>query len=155
MPLSLTPCETTSIMPRLQTEYVLKGIYLGLVFFAALQQAAAGTDAWLYLARVNLLTLAGLAAALLLAAAVKLREGYRAWQRLPFFLFFLLLESPTLIYAGILGGTLAGVLWVRRPELDDLLLPTLGGGAALGLAFGLLREVKDRTIRLGLILALA
>ena len=44
-----------------QTEYLLKGLYLGLVFFAALQQAeATPAGSWDSLARVNLSTLTGL-----------------------------------------------------------------------------------------------
>src|SRR5436190_17064029 len=138
-------------MHWLQTEYLLKGLYLGLVFFAALQQAEASpAGSWDSLARVNLSTLAGLGLALGLAAVAKLREGYRVKGRLIVFLLFLLLESPTLVYAGILGGTVVGIFQVRQPGLDDLLLPVLGGGAAAGLAFGLLRQVQQRGPRVGL-----
>ncbi len=78
-----------------QTEYLLKGLYLGLVLFAALQQAEASpAGSWDSLARVNLSTLAGLGLALGLAAVGKLREGYRVKGRLVVFVLFLLLESP-------------------------------------------------------------
>ncbi len=137
-------------MRWLQTEYILKGVYLGLVLFAALQQSA-----WESLAKVNLAAVAGLALALALAALTKLREGYRVRGRLLVFLLFLLLESPTLVYAGILGGTLAGIYLIRQPGADDLFLPTLLGGAAVGLAFGALREVRRRDLRIVLSLALA
>jgi tetratricopeptide (TPR) repeat protein len=143
-------------MRWLQTEYILKGVYLGLVLFAALQQAAAPAgSAWESLARVNLAAVAGIVLALLLAALAKLREGYRVRGRLLVFLLFLLLESPTLVYAGILGGTLAGIFLIRQPGSEDLFLPILAGGAAVGLAFGALRQVQRRDIRIGLILALA
>jgi tetratricopeptide (TPR) repeat protein len=146
-------------MRWLQTEYLLKGVYLGLVLYAALQQAAAADHSWDALARVNLLALAGLLLALILAGLAKMREGYRIRGRLLVFALFLLLESPTLVYAGILGGTLGGIAWVgqligEQPQLNDLFLPTLGGGAAAGLAFGALRQVRHRLTRIGLILAL-
>ena len=68
-----------------QTEYLLKGLYLGLVFFAALQQAEASpAGSWDSLARVNLSALAGLGLALGLAAVAKLREGYRVKGRLQY-----------------------------------------------------------------------
>ncbi len=146
-------------MRWLQTEYLLKGVYLGLVLYAALQQAATPEHAWDALARVNLLALGGLLLALVLAGLAKRREGYRVRGRLLIFGLFLLLESPTLVYAGILGGTLGGIAWVNQilvdqPSLNDLFLPTLGGGAAAGLAFGALRQVRHRLTRIGLILAL-
>src|SRR5262249_45685102 len=107
-----------STMRWLQTEYLLKGIYLGLVLYAALQQASIPPDsaglAWECLLTVNLLTLAGLGAALVLAGLAKLREGFRVRGRLVPFLLFLLLESPTLAYLGILGGTVTGIYLVRE-----------------------------------------
>jgi tetratricopeptide (TPR) repeat protein len=154
-------------MRWLQTEYVLKGIYLGLVLYAALQQAAIPPDnstlVLRCLAEVNLLALAGLALGLLVAGLVKLREGFRVRGRLIPFLLFLLLESPTLAYLGILGGTVAGIFLVRndltvlypasQDTLQQLLVPVLGGAALAGLVFGLLRQVRDRMVRLGVILA--
>jgi tetratricopeptide (TPR) repeat protein len=149
-----------SIMRWLQTEYLLKGVYLGLVLYAALQQAASPEYAWYALARVNLLALGGLVLALLLAGLAKVREGYRVHGRLLIFALFLLLESPTLVYAGILGGTFGGIAWSRQligdqPTLDELFLRTLGGGAIAGLSFGWLRQVRHRLARIALILALA
>ncbi len=95
-----------------------------------------------------------------MAGLAKAREGYRIRGRLLIFTLFLLLESPTLVYAGILGGTLGGIAWVRQllgeqPRLQELFMPTLGGGAAAGLAFGALRQVRHRLTRIGLILVLA
>jgi tetratricopeptide (TPR) repeat protein len=147
-------------MRWLQTEYLLKGVYLGLVLYAALQQAATPQYGWDALARVNLLALGGLVLALIVAGLAKVREGYHVRGRMLIFLLFLLLESPTLVYAGILGGTFAGIVWVRQllveqPRLNELFLPALGGGAIAGLAFGSLRQVRHRLTRLGLILALA
>jgi tetratricopeptide (TPR) repeat protein len=137
------------------TEYLLKGVYLGLVLCAALQISGAASGSWESLARVNLPTLGGLALALTLAGLTKVREGYRVKGRLVVFLLFLLLESPTLVYLGILGGTVAGIYLVRQDGLEGLLLPTVGGGAAAGLAFGMLRQVRHRLARGTLIAALA
>ncbi|HTU93220.1 MAG TPA: hypothetical protein VMF69_24280, partial [Gemmataceae bacterium] len=151
---------TASIMRWLQTEYLLKGVYLGLVLYAALQQAATPQFAWDALGRVNLVALSGLVLALIVAGLAKAREGYRVRGRLLIFTLFLLLESPTLVYAGILGGTLAGIAWVNplvgeQQRLQELFVPVLGGGALAGLAFGSLRQVRHRLTRIGLILALA
>jgi tetratricopeptide (TPR) repeat protein len=147
-------------MRWLQSEYLLKGVYLGLVLYAALQQAATPERGWEALTRVNLLALGGLVLALVVAGLLKVREGYRVRGRLLIFTLFLLLESPTLVYAGILGGMLGGIAWVNQllgdqSRLGDLLLPTLGGGALAGLAFGALRQVRHRLTRIGVILALA
>jgi tetratricopeptide (TPR) repeat protein len=147
-------------MRWLQTEYLLKGVYLGLVLYAALQQAATAQYGWDALARVNLLALGGLVLALIIAGLAKVREGYRVRGRLLIFTLFLLLESPTLVYAGILGGTFAGIVWVRplvsgQPQFQELFVPALGGGAIAGLALGSLRQIRHRLTRIGLILALA
>jgi tetratricopeptide (TPR) repeat protein len=158
-------------MRLLQTEYLLKGVYLGLVLFAALAlgtiPAGADADALAHqgLLRVNLATLAGLALALVVAAGLRFRDALRARGRLVAFFLFLLLESPTLVYLGILGGTVTGLVLlrdvlagldpVRRQALEGLFTPVLGGAAIAGLAFGLLRQVRDRLARLLLVLALA
>ncbi len=142
-------------MRWLQTEYLLKGVYLGLLVCTALRQGEGSGDPAGSLLRANLPAVAGLVLALAVAAARKLREGYRARGRPLVFVLFLLLESPGLVYAGILGGTLAGAWSLRRPGEGDLLLPLVGGGAVLGVAFGLLRQVQSRATRLGLVAALA
>jgi tetratricopeptide (TPR) repeat protein len=139
---------------QLKTEYLLKGIFLGLVVYAALLQVGApssGTYADT-LAPINLTALAGVGVALLLAAVVKLRQGYRARGRPLSFVLFLLLESPLLVYAGVLGGLLGG-LYLNNylhdlPLNTDLLLPCLGGGAALGVVFMLLRGIRKTEARL-------
>jgi hypothetical protein len=143
-------------MRWLQTEYLLKGIFLGLLVYAALGQAAVPpAEGPGSLLRVNLPALGGLALALLVAGFLKRRQGYRARGRPVVFALFLLLESPTLVYLGIIGGTFAGTLLLPQPDAEGLLLPTVAGGAGLGLVFGLLRQVRQREARLGLILALA
>src|SRR4051812_19853972 len=98
-------------MRLLQTEYLLKGVYLGLILFAALHLAGvpAGAETTNALLRVNVATLAGLVAALAVASLLRIRESLRLGAKPLTFVFFLLLENPTLAYLGILGGTLGGI----------------------------------------------
>lgn len=138
-------------MHRLHAEYILKGIFLGLLFFVALREPD-----WPALGLVALLTLGGLALALCVAGYRKLREGYQVKGRLAAFLLFLILESPELVYAGILVGIGVGALLLRQDEAGTrLLISTSGGGAFLGVVFWLLRNVRSRWARLGLSLLLA
>jgi tetratricopeptide (TPR) repeat protein len=148
-------------MRWLQTEYILKGVFLGLLLFASLKAAAppqpdSVATGWPAVLRVTGLTLAGLAVALGIAAVQKLREGYQAKGRVLAFVIFLLLESPTLVYAGIILGLAAGAFTLRENEDDvRLLVTTVAGGAVLGVLFGALRQVERRAVRLGLSLLLA
>jgi tetratricopeptide (TPR) repeat protein len=141
-------------MRWLQSEYLLKGIYLGLLAFLALQEATACLD-WRTPVFVTLFTLGGLTVALGAAAASKVRQGYQVKGRLPAFILFLLLESPTLVYAGIILGTAFGAAILGLYGKDaDLLVKTVGGGVVLGVFFGALRQVTNAWARLGLSLAL-
>jgi tetratricopeptide (TPR) repeat protein len=137
-------------MRWLLSEYVLKGIFLGLLLFVALQEPD-----WSQTGQVAVFTTCGLAVFLGIAAWLKLREGYQAKGRVPAFILFLLLESPTLVYAGILLGLAAGAYSIGRPEREAWLLYTFAGGAVLGVLFWLLRRVEHRWYRLGLSLAMA
>jgi tetratricopeptide (TPR) repeat protein len=103
------------------------------------------------------LAFGGLVLMLAVAAARKLREGYQVKGRLLPFLLFLILESPELVSFGILAGMLAGALAIRQIAGTDsrALLGCVGGGAVLGIVFGLLRHVRQRLWRLGLSLLLA
>jgi tetratricopeptide (TPR) repeat protein len=104
-------------MRLLQTEYLIKGAYLGLILFAALVVGHIDPDtgaAKRVLLTINLVALLGLAAALFLAALVRLRQGFRIRGRVLPFVLFLLLESPTLAYVGVLGGTVAGLYLARN-----------------------------------------
>lgn len=153
-------------MRLLQTEYLLKGVYLGLVLFAALYLGTLPPEETKGdLLRINLATLIGFGLALLVAALMRYREALRSRGRLIAFVLFLLLESPTLTYLGILGGTFVGVFLLpqgraslsadSQATLQQLSLTVIGGAALAGLAFGLLRQVRDRLSRIILILALA
>jgi tetratricopeptide (TPR) repeat protein len=158
-------------MRFLQTEYLIKGTYLGLVLFAALLVGSIPSETALVsraLFYINLTALAGLAVALVIAGLLRLREGFRIRGRLVPFILFLLLESPTLAYIGILGGTVAGLYLARgllpepdpetrygpKATLEHLFLYVIVGGAVGGLVFGWLRQVRHRLLRLVLILGL-
>jgi tetratricopeptide (TPR) repeat protein len=139
-------------MRFVRTEYVLKGIFLGLLFFVAMQQPS-----WLQTGQVAAATLAGLALCLGVAAVVKLREGFRIEGRFLPFLLFLLLESPGLVYGGILVGLAAGAYWVLPggEDYEARLAYSVTGGALLGVVFGSLQDIENKWYRFGLNLLLA
>src|SRR5438094_45929 len=108
------------------SEYVLKGVFLGLLLCAALaapDPSAAG--------RVGLWLIGGLAVGLVVAAGPKLAQGFRPAGRPLTFLLFLLLESPVPVYAGSVLGLAAGVFSLTPDENRQLLAATVGGGAVL------------------------
>jgi tetratricopeptide (TPR) repeat protein len=136
-----------------QTEFLLKGVYLGLLVLVGLQ--APNLQQGLQTA---LITLGGLVLCLGIAAAQKLREGYRVRGRLIGFILFLILENPILVYTGLLLGLTLGaylILNLNREMDETLLLAPILGGAILGQVFWFLRHVRDRRIRLWSGLALA
>jgi tetratricopeptide (TPR) repeat protein len=164
-------------MRWLHTEYILKGLFLGLVLYAALYQAdyaphqatekkpaklsggvtlyqadyAPDQATWVRFAWFNLSPVAGLLLALVIAAVVKLREGFRARGKFHLFLLFLLLESPWLVYVGVLAGTIFGLYWIHDPARgwdDPLLAPVVGGGAVLGVVLSALRQFGRKLQRL-------
>jgi tetratricopeptide (TPR) repeat protein len=147
-------------MRWLKSEYILKGLFLGALLFAALQEATPPEPdkpepGWPALVQVTLLMLGGLALGLGVAAVRKLREGYKVNGRVPAFVAFLFLESPTLVYAGILIGLIAGAYTLRHTAEDtQLWITTALGGIALGVLFGVLRDVRNRLARLALCLLL-
>jgi tetratricopeptide (TPR) repeat protein len=134
-----------------QTEFILKGVYLGLLLFLAQKPPT-----WMDLAVVGGCTLGGLALCMGIAAFRKYREGYRPRGRLPAFILFLLLENPGLVYAGILLGLAFGAYAVMPEEGDyQTLAATVGGGAVLGYVFWLLRHTRPGKARFWLSLGLA
>ncbi len=141
-----------------RAEYIFKGLFLGLMLYAALDQAAVppGDKTWTNFAWINGAAAVGLAAALALAAGIKLRQGFRTRGKLHLFLLFLLLESPWLIYLGVFAGSIFGIYWIHSGSWDDpLLLPILGSGAVFGVVMALVRQTPHKLMRLtyGLILA--
>lgn len=137
-------------MRWMQTEYLLKGVFLGLLADIALKQAGQPEFDWQAPLLLALYTFGGLFLALAVSGLNKLRQGYRVSGRFLPFVLFLLLESPTLVYAGILVGAAVGAYLIRPGDPDDMLIYMVLGGVALGLLFGTLRQLKDRRTRLGL-----
>ncbi|MFO0808349.1 MAG: tetratricopeptide repeat protein [Gemmataceae bacterium] len=120
------------------SEYLFKGIFLGLLLYVALSAPDPGAAA-----TVGGYTLAGLALGLAVAAVGKFRAGVRPGGRPFAFLLFLLLESPKLVYAGVVFGLGAGALAVRPPDADGrLLIATVGGGVAVGVGLAALHSVQ-------------
>src|SRR6202034_4111256 len=99
--------------------------------------------------------LAGLGISLAIAGFDKIRAGYRIQGRLAAFFFFLLLESPTLVYAGILLGMAAAAKLIGKDDQGQLLIFSVAGGAAVGFVFWLVRHLRNKWARFGVILALA
>ena len=126
-----------------QAEYILKGIFLGLLAFAALQEPD-----WTKTGQLALYLLGGLGAGLLLSLVLWIVRGLRISGRVLSLIVFLILESPTLVYLGLIGGLFLGALAVRNPARHDSLLPIcVGAGALLGVAMGELRRIgpdRDR-----------
>lgn len=136
-----------------QSEFLLKGIFLGLLI-----QTALLAPTWDELVWVAGITAGALIICLASATVSKLREGYRIRGRLPGFTLFLLLDNPTLVYAGLVGGLALGVVVTfsgREGGLGWQGFTAIVGGAALGLVLDALRQVRDRKTRLWLGLALA
>jgi hypothetical protein len=136
-----------------QSEFLLKGIFLGL-----LVQTALLAPTWDELAWVAGITAGALLLCLVGAAVLKLREGYRIRGRILGFTLFLLLDNPTLVYAGLVGGLGSGVVVTfssREGGLGWQGLTAIAAGAGLGLVLNTLRQVRDNRTRLWLGLALA
>src|SRR5258708_4170078 len=133
----VTHSQHGQFMRWIQTEYVLKGIFLGLLTFAALQAAGSEAPDWATTGKLGLCVAGGLALALGLAAANKLRAGYGVKGRVPAFILFLLLESSYLVYAGILTGMAVGVVWAwnvgEATNTGLIFFWAVIGGALLGI----------------------
>ncbi|HYT91359.1 MAG TPA: tetratricopeptide repeat protein [Gemmataceae bacterium] len=125
-----------------QTEFILKGIYLGLLLFVGMELNRATW--WWDIGYVALWTFGGLVLFLGVAAVRKLREGYRVHGRLFAFLLFLLLENPGLVYAGIVLGLAGGAFTLRDNRDTQQLVYTLGGGVILGLVFWQLVQIRKK-----------
>lgn len=140
----------TGTLRWLLPEYVLKGVFLGLLIFVALEEVR-----WIQSAQVAVCTIGGLTISLAIAAGQKLREGYQVRGWIAAFVLFLLLESPGLVYAGTSLGLAIGAFSIRKADSENLFLAAFGGGAALGVMLWLIRLVNNRWARMGLSLGMA
>ncbi len=127
-----------------QTEFLLKGVYLGILVMIAWMVPRPAE-----IVAIAGFTLLGLVLFLGIAAYRKMREGYRVKDRWLGFLIFLLLENPGMVYAGLLVGLSSGV-WLTfdlqpdRPggsTSPEALWP-VAGGAVLGMIFYGLRHFR-------------
>ena len=144
-----------------KSEYILKGVFLGLLLFVSLQK---DLD-WYATGRVALWLVGGFLVALVIAAIRQFRD-IKGLGRNPLgFLLFLLLENPLLIYAGIIFGlagaaidlvgtklTLLGLEWdsENRPLEMSILGYCVLGGALFGYGLGELRQITNPLYRLGI-----
>src|SRR5260370_34669839 len=105
-------------MRWLYTEYILKGVFLGLLLFTALQ----GPD-WQKTGQVALCMAGGLGVGLLVSLVLWIIRGIRLRGVLSL-LVFLILESPTLVYVGLIGGLFYRPWCVRKPQkILETLIP--------------------------------
>lgn len=135
------------------TEFLLKGIFLGLLVYAGLELR--GSAGWREFGLVALCTVGGLALFLSVAAVRLLAKGYRVKGRLWPFLAFLIMENPTLVYAGILLGLAGGSFTIHQGDAEIWpLAVSLGGGVVVGLLFLNLKNTDARyRLWFGLLLA--
>jgi tetratricopeptide (TPR) repeat protein len=96
--------------PWHRNEYILKGVFLGLWVFFALQVPPDRAGAWVDILWVVGWVCAGLAAGLLAGTVLQLSRGVRPWDNWLAFPLIVLLESPTFIYGGIVAGLAVGVV---------------------------------------------
>jgi tetratricopeptide (TPR) repeat protein len=152
-------------MRWVQSEYALKGLFLGLLLYVALQtqlppdaatrsQDEIADYAWSKTGRIAVYMLAGLGAGMVLGALRQFPDLARIVRKPHAFLLFLLLENPLLVYLGLIGGLGFGAGCEfdpgdGRPNLIFLSI----GGAIFGLAFSRLGDVPDTRYRFGVTFA--
>src|SRR5437868_3232683 len=136
-------------MRWVHVEYLLKGVFLGLLAYAAFVVPAPSAAF-----AVAGCLLGGLAAGLAVAAARQLRAGVRPQGRLLPYLLFLLLEHPQQVYGGTLAGLMLGILVTQPPGSESRpLVACVGAGLLIGADLAALRVVRDRWVRFGVALA--
>lgn len=96
--------------PWHRNEYILKGVFLGLWVFFALQVPSDPKAAWIDIAWVVGWVGVGLLAGLLGGTLLQFSRGVRPWHNWAAFPLLVLLESPTFIYGGIMTGLVVGVV---------------------------------------------
>jgi tetratricopeptide (TPR) repeat protein len=163
-----------------RNEYILKGLFLGLWLFFALQVPDTSAAAWRDIAWVLGWTCFGLFVGLVIGTAKLSARGVKPWDNWKAFPFVLVLESSLFIYAGLLLGLIVGVVSGRefaQPwsvpianavglTWDDIKhVPPVGnwlgycaiGGALLGFGMYRMRQMEDRQYRFwgGMLIAAA
>ncbi|MEZ6139411.1 MAG: hypothetical protein R3B84_02460 [Zavarzinella sp.] len=140
-------------MNWIKSEYILKGIFLGLLLNIALK----GLD-WHGTGQVAIWLAGGLAVGLLLSFLRQLKELRHLARNPVGFVLYLLLENPLFIYAGIIFGLAGGALFVKPPLAEDTAYKLLGycmlGGALLGYGLGELQTAVIGWYRFGLSIAI-
>lgn len=135
-------------------EYFLKGIFLGLAIYGALQSGNSENPSITTFLTLNGIAWGGLLLAFI-AGVFSQRAQFKVGLKNPAaFILFLVLENSSKIFDGILLGTALGV-FVAVPSDSKLLISCVGLGGALGLSFFSVRKVKAPNIRLGIIFAVA
>ncbi|HEX3150396.1 MAG TPA: hypothetical protein VHR66_20125 [Gemmataceae bacterium] len=141
-----------------KSEYILKGVFLGLLLFVSLQK---DMD-WPATGRAALWLVGGFLAALVLAAGRQFRDIKGLGRNPVGFLLFLLLENPFLMYAGIilgLGGAAVDYLYLKAlaagghdnlPPEANILGYCVLGGALFGYGLGELKQIPNPLYRLGI-----
>lgn len=138
-------------MPWIAVEYLLKGMFLGLLAYAALvapSSSAAGL--------IGLVMLVGLIGGLGVAGWSAKKQGVRPTGRWSAYLIFLLLEYPRPVMLGTIGGLALGIFLAHPKGYDPLLLSiALVAVAALAITMFALKWVRHHWARFGLAAALA
>ncbi len=156
--------------PWHRNEYILKGLFLGLWVFFALQVPATPADAWKNTFWVLGWVGTGLSIGLLLGTGRLVRRGVKPWDNWKAFPLLVLLESPLFIYSGIMFGLGFGLLsgnelikpWSaplaevfglawddirHKPPVGDWLGFCAVGGAVLGFGLYRLRQMEAGATR--------
>lgn len=106
------------MISRILLEYMLKGLFLGLWTFFALQVPPNSHDARIDILWVVGWVCAGLFIAFVAGAGLQWSRGLRPWHNWGAFPLVVVLESPTFIYAGIMAGLVVGV-WSGTPGAES------------------------------------
>lgn len=152
--------------PWHRNEYMLKGLFLGLWVFFALQVPPNPSDAWRDIVWVVGWTGTGLAVGLVLGTIRLMSRGMKPWANWTAFPLLVLLESPLFIYAGIMLGLgfgavsgnehvrewsepvaqMFGLTWddiKHTKPVGDWLFYCMLGGIVLGLGLYQMRKMED------------
>lgn len=156
----------SAMTPWHRNEYMLKGLFLGLWVFFALQVPASAADAWKDILWVLGWTCAGLAVGLAVGTGRLASRGLKPWANWKAFPLLVVLENPLFIYSGVMMGlgfgvlsgsellhaysepvaTAFGLTWddiKHTPPVKDWLPYCILGGVVLGLGLYQMRKMED------------